>query len=201
MIEAGDAFAGKLQFVFGQRPLAGTGERHGVLTDAASPAIYNATLCGGSQTDQNFGLVIRNGSHVDLGDAILTGWFGGLDARDAVSPPVEVRGSIAFGNAGNPAYAEDPAMVDTDSPLFDDDGGFDEIAFFRDAARTNAETDPGLAACADPKAPKPYPAASLTAGARPPPADGFFEPAAFAGAFRDASDTWMTGAWLRFDDR
>lgn len=193
-------YAGRVQFLFGQKtPLAVNG-RNGVLADNASPVLYNATLCGDDQANLGYGLVPRNGTNLDLANAILTGWYAGIDTVGALGT-IEARSSIAFGNATNPAYVEDPAQMTTTDPTFNDDQGFDEIAWFRDPARGNRETDPGLVGCYDPKAPKPWPAAALTAGARTPPNDGFFDTtAAYIGAFRDGTDDWLSG-WARFDDQ
>lgn len=195
-------YAGRLQHLFGQKTPAGGAENNGVLSDAAFPVIYNATLCGDSLTDRDYGVVVRNGSRFDMNNAIVTNWATAIDVRDAVASPLEVRGSIAFGNTENPAAAEDPAITDPALTTFNDDLGFDELAWFRDPARANAVTSPGLAACSDAKNPRPYPGAPLTAAARTPPSDGFFDIAArHIGAFRDESDAWMRGTWVRFDDK
>jgi hypothetical protein len=112
---------------------------------------------------------------------------------------LDVRSTLAWANAANPACVESPAVTDASLPTFDDDGGFDELAWVRAAPRLNVESDPGLVACSDPLAPKPYPTAALTENAARPPSDGFFEPSAtYRGAFRDATDAWMSGAWVRF---
>jgi hypothetical protein len=193
-------YTGRLQFLFSQQMPKGSGGHHGFLADNSTPVVYNATFCNDSQTDVDYALLIRNGSHLDMNDAILTGWFGGVDlVGAAAAAPRELRSSIAFGNAGNPAYVEDPAVTDTNSPLFDDDTGFDEIAWFSDAARKNVTTDPALVACSDPSTPQPWPTTAITNNARTPPADDFFDTSAtYIGAFKDGTDTWMTGAWVRF---
>lgn len=202
--ELSNNFTGKLQFLFAQRPPGG-GDHHMVNANNANPVVYNLTVCGGSQTDANYGLVVRNNGRITMHNAILTGSFGAVDmvATPATAPtPIELRGSVAFGNAGNPGYDENTDAGATTDPQFDDDNGFNEIGWFNDPARSNSTTDPGLVACSDPTAPKPWPAAAITGGASTPPADGFFDTgAAFTGAFRDATDPWMTGAWLKFSDQ
>jgi hypothetical protein len=198
--ELSGGYTGRLQYLFGQK-MPDTGADHnGVLVDASSPKIYNATLCGDSQTLQNYGIVARNGAALAMENAVVTGFFSGLDVRDAVAPSLDIRSTLLWGNAANPACAETAAVTDPASPTFNDDLGFDEAAWFLTAARDNTESNPGLVACSDPMSPRPYPATALTANAAKPPADGFFDTtAAFVGAFRDGSDTWMSGAWVRFD--
>lgn len=200
MLEYGNGYAGRIQFFFGQKtPLGGAAGAHGVLADLSSAVVYNATLCGDAQPALGYGLVPRNGAVLDVNNAIFAGWNGGVDTVGTQVGP-ELRGSIASSNAGNPAYAEDAGELDAASPLFDDDDGFDEIAWFKAPARGNAETSPALEACFDAVSPKPWPAAPITAGARTPAAsaDGFFDTTAvFVGAFRDANDPWMRG-WTRF---
>ncbi len=198
--EISGGYTGRLQYLFGQK-MPDTGADHnGVLVDASSPKIYNATLCGDSPTLQNYGIVARNGAALTMENAVVVGWFSGLDVRAAVSPNLDIRSTVLWGNAANPACVETAAVTDPASPLFNDDLGFDEVAWFRTATRKNTEANPGLVACSDPTAPRPYPASALTANAATPPADGFFDTtAAFVGAFRDANDAWMSGAWARFD--
>jgi hypothetical protein len=186
--EMSDGYTGRLQFLFGQRVAAGD-DHHGLLFDGVqtSPTIYNATLCGQSPATagQSFGLLFRNQAAFDTNDAIVTGWGAGLNAVAPLGTPI-LRASLAFGNTANPGRIDDP----------DDDNGFDETAAFRDAG--NLETDPKIVDCISATEPKPWPAASLAAGARPPPAGFFDVTAAYIGAFKDESDRWMTGAWVRF---
>ncbi|MDB4933434.1 MAG: hypothetical protein JWP87_406 [Labilithrix sp.] len=200
--ELSGGYTGRLQYLFGQKmPDLGI-DHNGVLTDAAAPTIYNATLCGDSLTLQNYGVVARNGASLALANAVVTGWFAGFDARGPIGPKLELRSTLAGRNAANPACAETAAVTDATLPTFDDDAGFDEIAWFRTAARSNTESDPGLVACSDPKSPKPYPASALTTGATKPPDDGFFDAtSAYLGAFRDANDAWLSGVWTRFDEK
>ena len=200
--EISGGYSGRLQYLFGQKMPDSGADHNGVLADASSPTIYNATLCGDSQTLQNYGIVARNGASLAMANAVITGWFSALDARGAVSPSLDIRSTLAWGNAANPACAESAAVTDASLPTFDDDGGFDESAWFLAAARANVESDPGLVACSDPLNPRPYPNTALTTNAAKPPADGFFDASAtYRGAFRDANDAWMTGAWARFDTK
>jgi hypothetical protein len=196
-------YGGRLQFLFGHKsPVSPTPEANGLLLDGSHPAIYNATLCGESPTAAGYGLVFRNNATVSLQNAIVTGWAAGLDARGSLPSPGLLRGSIFFGNTTEPAYVEDPLVVDPASPLYNDDNAFDEIAWFNTAGSGNTTTDPQLGGCFDAANPKPFPATSVTANAIAPPADGFFDPnAKYIGAFKDANDAWMTGAWVRFSSQ
>jgi hypothetical protein len=195
--EIGDGYTGRLQFVFGQKTALGDGH-NGLLFDGAAtaPVVYNATICGQAQaqTITGTGVVVRNGTKTEANDALIVGWAAAIDAIGTVNAPL-LRASIAFGNTANPAALEEGAA--------NDDNAFDEIAFFRNADNANTEDNPGLVDCHDAKAPKPWPAAgALTTGARTPPNDGFFDTtASFIGAFKDGSDAWMTGTWVRFDDK
>jgi hypothetical protein len=200
-------YTGKLQFIFGQKTPTGATQvgRNGILTSVAgtAPVIYNATILGENlaAAAQGYGLVFRTNTAMDVNNAIISGWFTGIDAQGALGTPIELRGSIVFGNATNPAYAEvDAGEPDAGDPLSDEDNGFDEIAFFGVGGRGNSTTNPGLMAPFNAAAPQPWPAAAITAGARTPPAttENFFDTTAiYIGAFRDANDAWMS-QWTRF---
>lgn len=193
MFDVSGGYTGRLQFLFGHRTRTGGGGFNGLEVRAGAPTLYNVTLCGLDQTNQGVGLAVRANARFDLNDAVVTGWGVGFDALGAPAQTLELRSSVLQGNGANPAPNED-ADAGTD-----DDNGFDEIAFFNDGARQNSVQNPGLVGCYDEAAPKPWPAAALTTGARPPPGDGFFDTTAtFIGAFRDGNDTWMSGAWVRF---
>lgn len=205
MFEWGVGYVGKLQFLFGH--LAPTDPQvfgaNGMLADDSLPTIFNATLCGAAGTNNGMGLVLRDNTALQLSNAIFTGWNAGVDTVNGTNgAQIVLASSIAFDNRGaNPAFVENPAVMDMSSFLFDDDFGFDEVAWFNTAGRNNRTTNPGLMDCYDPKVPKPWPAAAIT-GAAAPPNDGFFDATAtYVGAFRDANDAWMRGAWVKFDDK
>ena len=139
-------------------------------------------------------MLVRNGTKLDANDLVVTGWFSGLDVTGNLGTPVLLRSSVFFGNTINPVVDEDGG----DGASADNDNGFSELNLFTDGG--NRDTNPNLVDCHDPTAPKPWPTATLTAGARTPPNDGFFDTTAtWIGAFKDANDAWMTGAWVRFD--
>lgn len=195
MFDIVGGYTGRLQFLFGHRTVPGTTAGHnGLEVRGGAPTVYNVTLCGRDAPNRGVGLAVRGGARVDLADAIITGWNVGFNAAGAPGSPIELRGSRVQGNDVNPAPVESPDAGT------DDDNGFDEIGFFYDGARGNADTSPGLASCFSPTNPEPWPAAALTTNARTPPTDGFFDPAAaYVGAFRDATDPWLRGAWVRFE--
>lgn len=195
--EIQEGYQGKLQFLFGQRVGPNGADHHGLLVDGAGtvPVIYNATLCGkaDAQTTRGHAIVFRNGAGLDANNAIVTGWLSGVDAQSAnLGPPLQLRASISFNNAITPVSIEDGGA----DLAADDDGNFDEAAFF--AAGGNATTDPKIVDCYADADPKPWPTTSLTTGAGTPPNDGFFDPnASYIGAFKDETDAWMSG-WTRF---
>ena len=189
------AYTGRAQFLFGHDIAPGV--HAGLSVNDANPVVFNATLCGKSPANDAVGLSLQN-TRINLANAVVTGFGLGVDAINAVGSPFEVRGSILADNVQNPAFDETDTE-DTSSPLYDDDLGFDENAWFADGARGNATTNPELAACFDVNAPNPAPKATLSTNARTPPSDGFFDDkATFIGAFKDANDAWMKGAWLKF---
>jgi hypothetical protein len=200
-----EGYVGRAQFLFGQKaalpPAFNSG---GLLVDDSQPKIFNATICGDRPAAalNGYGVLFRDNGTLDLNSAIISGWRGGLDATGLVPNPGGVRGSIFFQNAQNPAFAEDPDDPDMDSPTFDDDNGYNELGEIAAATPANALTNPGLVDCFEPKNPQPWPAAAITTNAVTPPGDGFFDVnAKYVGAFKDATDSWMKGAWVRFDDK
>ena len=201
-----EGYVGNLQFLFAQAKPNEPNDANGFESDNDSttptlmprtnPTIYNVTLCGqnADSADQQYGFLFRRGFMATVGNAVVTGWEAGVDVRDAPDTDVTLSDSIFFGNTvNNVAYAEDGSNMDTEE---DDDGGFDEVAWFNMSANTS-EMDPGLADCfAD--TPDPRPASELPGGT--PGGDAFFDTSAtFIGAFRDGSDDWMTGAWVAWD--
>ena len=164
----------------------------------SAPTIFNATLCGRGRLleREHYGVLLRRGTAVTIGNLAIVGFEAALDVRDHNTRP-DLRGGLwSFGNVAAPiAYIEDPGG---EGPLADDDNGFDEVAFAA-AARV---ADPDLPACQDPRATEGRykPRRPLTDGAVAPSDDSFFDPSArFIGAFRDVDDTWDTG-WAVWRD-
>ncbi len=197
-------YKGRLQFLYSQRYSGAGGNHNGILIDGngTSPIIYNATICGlgTPPTAANYGVVFRNNAGFDLNNIVINGWYAAIEATGNLGNPRLFRSSRANNNGTNPAFAEDPA-VDA-GPLVNDDNGFDEIDFFLDGSSgfNNGLGNANLLGPHDQLAPKPWPNAMIAG--RKPPADGFFDVnAEYIGAFKDANDTWMSGAWVRFDNK
>lgn len=197
-------YSGKLQFLVLQQDQTFADDTNGFESDndamgttnmpISNPTIYNATLVGHDAAKQQYGWLPRRSTQGHIFNTIFTNFEACIDVRDA-NTSVELTNSICFGNKENIAYVETDPMS-PDPLLKDDDGGFDEIAWFNDPARKNATTDPGLAKALDTAAPDFRPAATITENAATPPDDGFFDPAAsFIGALKQ-DDPWMTGKWL-----
>jgi hypothetical protein len=197
-----EGYVGKLQFLYFQSTAGHGEEDNGFecdndqdvpdLTPLTNPTIYNVTLCGqnGDTPKQQYGFLFRRGFNGTIGNAIVSGFEAAVDFRNKPFTSVTVTNSVFFGNAPeNIAYAE----LGTMAPEDDDDAGFDERGWFT-GDTTNSEADPMLADCfAD--NPDPRPAATIAAEA--PPNDGFFDTTAtYKGAFKDPTDTWMSGGWL-----
>lgn len=196
-------YRGKMQFVVVQQHDDGDaiieGDNNADDNDAtprSNPTIYNATLVGGGGN----GVVLRAGTWGIIRNAILTNGPYAVDVRDAASAagaerdPVRlaIDNSLFFDNGG-----------DGTTHFRDDDnaGGFDDAAFFTDAARSNRfDVDPELEDIASRMAPSFLPADGSPAaeGAATPPDDGFFDPAAeYIGAFEPGGEDWTQG-WTAY---
>jgi hypothetical protein len=198
-------YTGNLQFLFAQLDPAIADSANGFEADndeeeygkapVTNPTIYNVTLVGqhGDIPKEQFGLLLRRGFNATIGNAIIMGFEAGLDIRDAPDTAVTLTNTTLFDNAPeNVAYPEDGSNEEEQA---DDDGGLDERGWFLEGAG-NDEVDAELA---DPYAtiPDPRPAAMIPGGA---PSGSFFDAGAtYRGAFRDASDGWMSGAWVSFE--
>jgi hypothetical protein len=188
-------YVGRLQFL-----LSRGGEGHGLEGDndpsgsdhapVSAPQIYNATLCGGgSQRHERLGALLRHGSRLTLGNAVVHGFDAALDLRDLGSA-LELRGAIGWKLPAGVA-----ALEGLGGPN-DDDGGLDEVDRFA-AMRL---VDPRIAGCVEDESVAFGPPAALIEGAEPPPDDGFFDASArWLGAVRDAGDPWARASWTRWD--
>lgn len=189
-----------------------------------NPTVFNATLCGkNANPDQlQYGMLIRKNSRGTYRNLVITGFEAALDLRDTVTSdgtaPLSIAHSLLWGSTGTDvvehiAFAESedlPAGLSEDDqkkfkarPTYNDDKGVDEVAWWKEASRSNVVADPGIAGCFVAAAPVFGPATSLAQGAATPPADGFFDPTAtYRGAFKDANDTWATaGKWAVWSDK
>jgi hypothetical protein len=192
-------YVGNLQFLFLQQDPDHAAEDNGLecdndvmnpgVTPVTDPTIWNVTLCGhnGDVPSQQYGFLFRRGFHADIGNLIVMGFEAGVDFRNV--PPTDVNGEsiVFFGNAPeNVAYVEDGSNMDTQ---VDDDGAFDDRAWFAGVAGSSEE-DPGIPDCFG-DSPNPVPGATI-AGGTPP--NGFDTSATYVGAF--GAENWATGNWI-----
>ncbi len=162
----------------------------------SSPVIYNTTIIGpDTPTGAKRGMLLRRGTAGQILNTIVYN-VGGvpIDVRDAstvLNTPATlfVKNSIFFQNAGQANWVD----------ATDNDGNFDEAAYFRGGALNNKEVDPQLPAAATSlTAPSFKPAAAspalLPANAATPPA-GFDTTATFIGGV--GADDWTAG-WTAY---
>ena len=163
-------------------------------TPITNPTISNITLCGqhSDKPKQQYGFLFRRGFHANVMNAFVTGFEAGVDFRNTPDTAVTLTNSVMVGNTvNNVAYPETDPATDDKLPTEDDDGGFDEIAWFTEGTG-NSETG----AIGDCWAATPDPAPATTIPGGTPSGSGFDASANYVGAFKDKSDTWMTGAWI-----
>jgi hypothetical protein len=200
-------FTGKVQFLAVQQN-AGGGDK-GVeadnLKDAIDatprslPTIYNATFVGSGTNPEQGGLHIRRGSGVKLANSIITGFAAGaIDFDGAGVQGLADAGDLTCDGLAVYGNGTDPWAVDASA---DDDGGFDESAWFANAGRIASTSDAGLGDPNNLTAPDMVPAtAAAVAGAVPTPAgDSFFEATDYIGAFAPGAAAWTDG-WTAFPE-
>jgi hypothetical protein len=190
MFDTDAGFTGSAQFVFGKQGITLTSDPNGFEWDndgdefgklpQTTPHFANVTLCGtGSDVEGSGpenGMVLRRGVGGSITNAIVTGFFtSGLSVRNAPDTDVTLTNSLVFGNAD----------------LFDvsHDAGAD---WFTDQDG-NSETAPADFGDCFGATPAPFPAEAIDGGEPTGHAD---ETATYIGAFADADDNWMTGAWV-----
>jgi hypothetical protein len=150
----------------------------------------NVTLCGAGAVgpDPTFGLALRDRVEGQLLNLVVTRFDTGVDVRGdfgtAGAPNVKLTHSLFFEQNIAANVVGNPTETDNDM-------GFDENAWFA-AGTGNGQTKPGgFGDCqANPPAVAPTAAA---AGGTPTFGD---TAATYIGAFKDGTDTWMTGAWI-----
>jgi hypothetical protein len=185
-----EGFRGKLQFLAYQAMAAPPSDSHGIEGDndvanagtapLSEPTIFNATLCG-PRTDpdgEQFGISVRGGTRAHINNTIVTSFQVALDVRDA-NTQLDVRSSQVWPAIGNPGVT----------------------ILYMEPGRLNIVGAPNIGDCFDPYRPGFAPSPSIKSNAGTPPADGFFEPAAYLGAFRDLEDDWARGPWVTFSER
>jgi hypothetical protein len=164
----------------------------------SNPTIYNATLCGRNHADarESYGMLVRRGTRVTLGNSIVTGFHAAIDVRDRGTEPL-LFGVRFGGNIAQPIAF--PELATGTGARADDDFGFDEIASFQRDGANSTRLPEGLD-CSDPKQPEFAPHEAI-GGVAPPPDDGFFTPVSYVGAVRDTADDWYRTSWARWSER
>ena len=109
----------------------------------------------------------------------------------ATEPQFDLKSTLFFGAKGRASSTTSVSGDGRAAPNKDNDTGVDEVSWVKSATRQNLEAGPGRQLL------RPD-GADLRPGGLPsrrrggPPNDGFFEPSAYLGAFKDASDNWAT---------
>ncbi|MBK6519980.1 MAG: T9SS C-terminal target domain-containing protein [Polyangiaceae bacterium] len=199
-------YTGSLQFLFLVQDPTIADDANGFEADndkddpevapVTNPKISNVTLCGqdSDQPKQQFGFLFRRGFNATITNALVAGFEAGVDFRDVPPTEVELTHSVFVRmSVEDVAYVEDQPESDDGLPNEDDDGGFDEIAWF-EGGEGNTSEGPDLSFCFA-STPSPGPAAMIPGGE--PVGDALDPTATYVGAFKDASDDWMSG-WTDF---
>jgi len=181
--------------------LKGPGDKN-QLQPLTDPAIYNVTLCGTNGANATlkdpYGIFLKRQPAGHLHNLIASGYHAGIAMLTGGPAPgggvapatTELRDSILFGNF-------DPSTPSTNIAYPSPPNDTDLVAWFYNQPWENSVADPQLGDCFDPSTLKAAPASAITTHAAKPPNDGFFDPSAtYVGAFKDASDTWASGAWV-----
>jgi len=202
-------YQGKIQFLVIQQPAGNgfEGDNNNPDFEAmprSSPTIWNATLWGNGADPAvaapSTGLFLRRGTAGVTNNGVVAKFpdlvidvNGASTAAQATAGALHVKTSILWDSpvgAGATFAAE----------AVDNDGGFDEVVFFTDAAVGNKLENPLLTDAANLTAPNFTPTAGSPAltGAGTPPNDGFFDvTATFMGGI-GATD-WTTG-WTAYPE-
>lgn len=221
-----NGYQGRLQFLVLQQDPSHPGEDNGFESDndaqgsgnlpLTNPTVFNATMCGknADPTGAQFGALIRRNARGSYNNVLFQGFEANLDVRDpstaiAVTGPGSGEPALTFkaslfGKTVNAGVIQQISYAETGAaaPDKDNDNGFDEVAWIKNAPNANMFMDPGID-CFNATTPKFGPPTSITGGAVAPPNDGFFDATAtYVGAFKDANDTWATrGKWVSWDSK
>jgi hypothetical protein len=190
MFDADAGFSGKVQFAFGRQRTTITSDPSGFEMDndevdpdktpVTAPSFANVTLCGtGSNvagSGPQVGMVLRRGVDARIVNAVVTGFFtAALSVRESPNTEATLTSSLIFGNQ---------AEFDVNHA-----GG---AAWFTDQAGNGNEEPEGFGDCFG-RTPAPFPAERIEGEV---PTGHAEETASYVGAFADADDDWMGGAWV-----
>ncbi|MCC6217556.1 MAG: hypothetical protein IT376_22045 [Polyangiaceae bacterium] len=192
MFDVDTGYRGKLQFLYGKSTgsteslnalESGDDKDNNTRTPETAATVYNMTVCleGAVGAKKRYGAAFRGGSKGEVvNSAFLDYVEGGLflvhfptDTTPGTTAPT-LHHSVAFTKVAGAPVGSPQAAID-----------------LWNAGTGNSTTDPGIN-CAD-VMPAPN---AMIAGATPPA--GFDTSAAYVGAFKDKTDTWMSGAWVEF---
>jgi hypothetical protein len=170
-------------------------------TPISEPTVYNVTLCGKGQDNpkEEYGLLLRRATKGHIFNLLAIGFEAGLDIRNgntaafALDGGLELKNSIFGGMVVHDiAYPEDGGP-EAAAPNRDDDSNFDEQGWFLGNGNVVLPDGgvPDGVACTSATTLTLGPNPSLTANAKAPPSDGFFDTSAsYIGAFKDQNDNW-----------
>jgi len=112
----------------------------GEAVPAARITASRATLCGTGEAESGlaYGMVLRENVRGTLDNVVISGFDAGVDKRDvftgASGTHVTLEHSLMFDNLVEPVAYDETETSGTESPLYDDDTGFDERAWFEAGA-------------------------------------------------------------------
>lgn len=201
-------WVGKAQFVIVQQSAFSNegfeADNNGNANDAlprSAPTIYNATLVGsdrqpGGANQKQMGMHLRRGTAGQIYNSIITSFADfpiDVDGAATVAQTpasLFIKNSIFFDNGNQTTWA-DPT---------DNDGGFDEGAYFKNET-SNKLVDPRITSALNLASPNFHPGANSPAmtasNAATPPSDGFFDATAtYLGAI-GGTDDWTLG-WTAY---
>lgn len=201
-------WVGKGQFIIVQQSAFSNqgieADNNGNALDAlprSKPTLYNLTLVGsdrapGGANQRQVGMHLRRGTAATIYNSIIASFADfpiDVDGAATVAQTpanLFVKNSIFFDNGNQVAWAD----------ATDNDGGFDEGAYFK-ADTGNLQSDPRITSALNLASPNFHPGSNSPAltmtNAATPPADGFFDATAmYLGAVGGADD-WTQG-WTAF---
>ena len=178
------------------------------LLPRSAPTFYNVTLIGARSRDvAQRAITVRRGSGGTFRNFVILGQsYEAVDVRGSASAGLVHTDELSFDNGIIAEIGPSGTQYFTpETGPEDDDGGFDESAYFMaDGRAIDVGTDPMLPDAAfDPAAPDFVPAADAPLfehAAGVPQGEFWNESARFLGAIRPGSDrTWMDG-WTAFPE-